>query len=98
MGMQERRVVISNRLGLHARAAARLVRRAAQFTSSVEVLREDTNQSADGKSILGVLLLAASRGTVVVIKTSGADEERAADMLVELVQTGFGEEVLDELF
>jgi phosphocarrier protein HPr len=85
-------------LGLHARAAARLVRRATQFTSSVEIIREDTDQSVDGKSILGVLLLAASRGTRIIIKVEGADENRAADMLVELVETKFGEEVSDGLF
>lgn len=96
--MQERRATISNRLGLHARAAARFVRRATQFNSSVEILREDTGQAADGKSILGVLLLAASLGTGIVIRTSGDDEERAADLLVELVLTGFGEEVSDELY
>jgi phosphocarrier protein HPr len=96
--MQERRVTITNRLGLHARAAARLVRRATQFTSSVEIIREDTDQSVDGKSILGVLLLAASRGTRIIIKVEGADEDRAADMLAELVETKFGEEVSDGLF
>jgi phosphocarrier protein len=65
--MQERTVTISNRLGLHARAAARLVRRASQFSSSVALLREDTGETADGKSILSVLLLAASRGTSLII-------------------------------
>ena len=96
--MQERRVIISNRLGLHARAAARLVRRATQFTSSVEIIREDTNQTADGKSILNVLLLAASRGTSLIIRTEGPDEERAASELVELVEQKFGEEISDGLF
>jgi phosphocarrier protein HPr len=96
--MQERTVVISNRLGLHARAAARLVRRATQFTSTVELVREDTGQVADGKSILAVLLLAASRSTRLIIRTEGQDEGRAADMLAELVDTKFGEEVSDGLF
>ncbi|HYL99381.1 MAG TPA: HPr family phosphocarrier protein [Blastocatellia bacterium] len=96
--MQERRLTISNRLGLHARAAARLVRRATQFDSTVEIIREDTQQSADGKSILGVLLLAAALGTVIIVRTNGPDEQRAADLLAELVQTGFGEEVSDELY
>jgi len=96
--MQERSVTISNRLGLHARAAARLVRRATQFNSSVELVREDTGQVADGKSILAVLLLAASRSTRLTIRTNGPDEERAADMLVELVADKFGEEVSDGLF
>jgi len=96
--MQERRVTISNRLGLHARAAARLVRRATQFTSSVELLREDTNQAADGKSILSVLLLAASRGTGLIIRATGPDEERAVCELAELVEQKFGEEISDGLF
>lgn len=96
--MQERSVSISNRLGLHARAAAQLVRRAAQFTSDVELVREDTGEAADGKSILSVLLLAASRGTCITIKTIGEDEQRAADELVELIERKFGEEVSDGVF
>ncbi len=96
--MQERKVTISNRLGLHARAAAQLVRRAGQFTSTVELMRQDTRQTADGKSILSVLLLAASLGTTVFIKTDGPDEERAANALVELVENKFGEEISDGLF
>ena len=95
--MLERRVIISNRLGLHARAAARLVRRAAQFTSSIWLEREDTGQRADGKSILSVLLLAASRGTAIIIRAEGADEERAIGSLVELVEQKFGEEFSDGL-
>ncbi len=96
--MRERRVTISNRLGLHARAAARLVRRAAQFTSDVELLREDTGEAADGKAILSVLLLAASPGTCLIIKTTGEDEERAADEPVELIEQKFGEEAADGVF
>jgi len=96
--MQERTVAISNRLGLHARAAARLVRRASQFNSSVKLLREDTAETADGKSILSVLLLAASRGTSLIIKTEGDDEERAVNALVELVEQKFGEELSDGVF
>ena len=96
--MQERRVTISNRLGLHARAAARLVRRAAQFTSDVELVREDTGETADGKSILSVLLLAASRGTSLILRVSGDDEQRAADELVELFEQKFGEEASDGVF
>jgi phosphocarrier protein HPr len=96
--MQERRVTITNRLGLHARAAARLVRRATQYTSSVKLLREDTGREADGKSILSVLLLAASCGTSITILTAGPDEEHAADALEELVAQKFGEELSDGLF
>ena len=96
--MKERRVIISNRLGLHARAAARLVRRATQFTSQVELEREDTGIAADGKSILSVLLLAASRGTCLIIRADGDDEQRAVDAIAELVEQKFGEEVSDGVF
>ena len=96
--MQERTVKITNRLGLHARAAARLVRQAGQFESTVELRREDTGQNVDGKSILGVLLLAAAQGTKVTIRTEGPDEERAAAALIEIVEQKFGEEGPDELF
>jgi phosphotransferase system HPr (HPr) family protein len=96
--MHERKVTISNRLGLHARAAARLVRRATQYTSEIELLREDTRQAADGKSILSVLLLAASRGTQLIIRATGADEDRAAAALAELVEQKFEEEISDGLF
>lgn len=96
--MQERKITISNRLGLHARAAARLVRRAAQFNSNVELVREDTGESADGKSILSVLLLAASNGTCLIIKTEGDDEERAINALTELIEQRFLEEQSDGVF
>lgn len=96
--MIERKTTISNRLGLHARAAARLVRRAAQFSSDVFIEREDTGQSADGKSILSVLLLAASRGTCLIIRAEGEDEERAANALIELIEQKFGEEISDGVF
>ena len=96
--MKHRTVTISNRLGLHARAAARLVRRASQFNSTVQLLRDDSGETADGKSILSVLLLAASRGTSIIIQTEGDDAERALDALAELVEQKFGEELSDGVF
>ena len=75
-----------------------MVRRASQFTSTVELLREDTGETADGKSILSVLLLAAARGTSLIIKTEGDDEERAANSLAELVEQKFEEELSDGVF
>jgi phosphocarrier protein HPr len=96
--MQERTVKISNRLGLHARAAARLVQCAAKFSSHIEICRQDSEQTADGKSILSVLLLAASAGTTLIIKIDGADEERAADAIIELIEGKFGEGVSDGLY
>ena len=95
--MQQRTVRITNRLGLHARAAAKLVRRAGQFNSAVELSREDTGQTADGKSILGVLLLAATQGSTITIRTEGPDEEGAASALIEMVEQKFGEETPDGL-
>ena len=96
--MRERKAIVSNRLGLHARASARLVRRATQFTSRIELVRDDTGQRADGKSILSVLLLAASRGTELTIRATGEDDERAADAIVELIEQKFGEEISDGVF
>jgi phosphocarrier protein len=74
------------------------VRRATQFTSHIELVREDTGQAADGKSILSVLLLAASRGTDIIVRVTGSDELRAADAIVELVEQKFGEGASDGLF
>jgi phosphocarrier protein len=90
--MQERQVTIINRLGLHARAAARFVNLANQYRAEVKIARADTRQAVDGKSILGVLLLAAARGTNIIITANGEDEERAMRALCDLVNSKFGEE------
>ena len=87
--MVTRRVQVVNALGLHARAAARFVRLAGQFRSQIRVTRGQ--RTMDGKSILGLLLLAASQGSVITITADGRDEEQALDALVRLVQEGFGE-------
>lgn len=87
--MTSRAVVVRNELGLHARAAARFVQLATRFASHIRVGRD--TKVMDGKSILGILLLAASRGTVLTISADGADEERAVDALVRLVDSGFEE-------
>ena len=87
--MTSRQVTVINALGLHARAAARFVQIAARFTSQVRVARD--TKVMDGKSIMGILLLAAARGTTITISADGADEQAAVDALVELVATGFGE-------
>ena len=87
--MTTRSVAVVNALGLHARAAARFVQVAARFTSQVRVARD--TKVMDGKSIMGILLLAAARGTTITISADGADEQAAVDALVELVTTGFGE-------
>jgi len=87
--MQQRPVTIINKLGLHARAAARFVTTASSYSSHVDVARN--GQHVNGKSIMGVMMLAASRGTELIIKTQGADEVEAADSLVKLVEERFGE-------
>jgi len=84
-------VTIVNRLGLHARAAARLVRTATAFESALRLVRADRSASADAKSILSVLMLAASRGTELIITADGADEREALDALCQLISGGFGE-------
>lgn len=88
--MITRQVVIPNRLGLHARAAAKFVQAATRFRARVLVRRE--GRTMDGKSIMGVLLLAAARGTTIEISADGPDESEAVGALVGLVESGFGEQ------
>jgi phosphocarrier protein HPr len=90
--MKQRQVTVVNRLGLHARAAARFVNLANQYRCEVKIARADTRQSVDGKSILGVLLLAAARGIDLIVTTNGEDEERALQALCNLIENKFGEE------
>lgn len=85
-------VLVSNKLGLHARAAAKLVRLASKFSSEIHLSREDANQQIDSKSILGVLMLAASKGTRLVVSIEGRDEAEAGEAIRELFDTKFGEE------
>lgn len=87
--MTTRAVVVCNELGLHARAAARFVQVATRFASRIRVGRD--GKLMDGKSILGILLLAAARGTTLTISADGPDEQRAVEALVRLVELGFEE-------
>jgi phosphocarrier protein len=89
--MIEREVRVVNRLGLHARAAAKLVRAASGFRSAVRLERADRQGSADAKSILSVLVLAAARGTELKVTADGADERAALDAVCHLITGGFGE-------
>ena len=89
MSMTQRQVVVSNELGLHARAAARFVQLAGRFASQIQVRRDA--KVMDGKSIMGILLLAAARGTLLTITAHGPDEAAALDALTGLVESGFGE-------
>ena len=88
--MTTRSVTVVNQLGLHARAAARFVHLATRFESQIQVGRD--SKVMDGKSIMGILLLAASRGTTITVTADGPDEAAAVDALVDLVESGFGEE------
>ncbi|HEX8181691.1 MAG TPA: HPr family phosphocarrier protein [Pyrinomonadaceae bacterium] len=85
-------MTVTNRLGLHARAAARLVRTASQFKSNIKLARTDGSANADAKSILSVLLLAAARGTELLLTAEGADERAALDAVCELFAQKFGED------
>ncbi len=87
--MVEREIEISNKLGLHARASAKLTQTAAQFQSEVWLSRN--GRRINGKSIMGVMMLAASRGTQIKIETIGADEDAAMNALVALIEDKFGE-------
>jgi phosphotransferase system HPr (HPr) family protein len=88
--MTTQAVTVVNQLGLHARAAARFVHLATRFQSQIRV--GHGARIMDGKSIMGILLLAAARGTEITLMASGPDEQAAIDALVQLVQSGFGEE------
>jgi phosphocarrier protein HPr len=83
-------VTVVNRLGIHARAAAKFVHLATRYGSRVRVARE--SREMDGKSIMGILLLAAARGSTITITADGDDERDAVNALVALVESGFGED------
>jgi len=87
--MTQQKVMISNKLGLHARAAAKLVHTANTFISEVFIGSDD--EEVNAKSILGLLTLAASKGKSVTVRADGSDEEEAVRALVELFHDKFGE-------
>ena len=87
--MTETVVEIRNRLGLHARAAAKFVHLAHRFASRIQVIKMPS--TADGKSIQGLLTLAAGKGSVLALIADGEDEEQALEALVKLVKRRFGE-------
>lgn len=88
--MIEREIAIQNRLGLHARAAAKFVQMASRFKSAVKIRKN--GEEVDGKSILGILLLAASQGTRIVIAVDGVDEKDAFAAVEDLIARRFDEE------
>jgi phosphocarrier protein HPr len=86
----ERDLAIRNRLGLHARAAAKFVQTASRFKSDVRIRKN--GEEVDGKSILGLLLLAASQGTQITVAVSGEDEVAAFAAVEDLIARSFDEE------
>jgi phosphocarrier protein HPr len=88
--MTSQSVMVVNQLGMHARAAAKFVHLATRYEARVRVARDA--REMDGKSIMGILLLAASRGSTITISAEGDDERDAVQALVALVQSGFGED------
>lgn len=87
--MLQQEIEITNKLGLHARASAKLTQLAGSFASEVWMTRDGRRVNA--KSIMGVMMLAAARGTTVKLEIDGADEQAAMDALVELISDKFGE-------
>ena len=87
--MITREIEIKNKLGLHARAAAKLVHTAARFKADIKVRKGD--EEVDGKSILGILLLAAGRGSTITVKADGEDERDALDAVEKLIDAKFDE-------
>ncbi len=88
--MIEQEFTIVNKLGLHARASALLVKTASRFDSDIRIEREDVE--VNGKSIMGIMMLAAAKGTTIKVKVSGRDEDEAMQVLGDLIRDGFGEE------
>lgn len=83
-------LTIANRLGLHARAAAQMVKTANRFASEIRVKSGD--REVDGKSIMGILTLAAVQGSLIIVTAEGSDEKEALTALGELIMGKFGEE------
>jgi len=88
--MVKKKVVVKNKLGLHARAAVKFMNLANRFASSVWI--EKDGNEIDGKSILGILTLAAVQGSKIILKISGPDEDQALNALVALIENKFHEE------
>jgi phosphocarrier protein HPr len=84
-------VTIVNRLGLHARPSAALTQLATRFSADIHLSKG--SRRVNGKSIMGVMMLAAAQGTVIVVEAEGRDEDKALAALVALIESGFGEEI-----
>lgn len=88
--MKSEEFTIVNKLGLHARASALLVKTASRFASEIRLSREGVE--VNGKSIMGIMMLAAAKGTTVTLLVEGPDEEEAFAEISQLIRNGFGEE------
>ena len=88
--MLQKEFVIVNKLGLHARASALFVKTASRFTSEIKLARDGVE--VNGKSIMGIMMLAASKGSTVRLTVDGADENGAMQTIGDLINNGFGEE------
>jgi len=88
--MVEKRFVIKNRLGLHARAAAMLVENLSRYSAEVTLIKN--GQEVDGKSIMGIMTLAAGKGTELLVRAEGQDEQDALSKVEELIERKFDEE------
>jgi phosphocarrier protein len=87
--MQRRDIEIVNKLGLHARSAAKVTQLAARFASDVDVMRN--GRKVNAKSIMGVMMLAAGKGSKITLEIAGPDEEQAMEALCALISDRFGE-------
>ncbi len=88
--MQKLEFSIVNRLGLHARAAAQLVQTANRFRCDITIAKDD--EEVNGKSIMGILMLAAPKGSQIIVTTDGEDEQTAMEAVGQLIKNGFGED------
>ncbi len=87
--MKKKELLIENKLGLHARAAAQIVKTASAYTSKITLAKDGLE--VDGKSIMGIMMLAAAKGTTVLLHAQGEDEDSAVEGMEKLFQDKFGE-------
>jgi len=90
--MLKKDILIINKLGLHARASAKLVNVAARFRSKIEIYKDDSDKRVNAKSIMGLMLLAAAKGTTLHFIATGEDETEAMRAISELIADKFGEQ------
>ncbi|MCV2403064.1 HPr family phosphocarrier protein [Marinomonas sp. C2222] len=88
--MQEASITIINKLGLHARAAGKLIETTTRYSCDITIEKDGRN--VDGKSIMAMMMLAAAKGTTINIKTNGDDEEEALKSILDLINDRFGED------